>query len=116
MADGDDKSRWLWGFDVAVKVVVPVLIALCTWTFQEIRRLDTENVKLKGRVQVIESTRYTKTDAAQDLKDRNLEAAATARALAEIKIVLARMESQQVSESRMTQARLGKIESKLEKR
>lgn len=50
------KEKALWGFDVLVKVSVPLLLGVAGWTFTSLQ--DHEK-----RLNVIEATRYTRKDA-----------------------------------------------------
>lgn len=53
------KLAFNWGWEVASKVAMPVLLGIAGWTHTRLMDLD-------GRVIRIESTRYTAEDARRD--------------------------------------------------
>lgn len=83
MPEARNSEGWQWKVaDIAVKIVVPVLLALCSWLMTSHAELQERYTKLESRVRVIEATRYTKGDANEVTK-----------ALGEISVRLARIET-----------------------
>ena len=93
-AEEDSTPRWKVAMDAAIKVALPILLAVSSWTFTEMRNQSQEIQALKVRVQVIEATGYTRADAALD-KDKQAERLRViVDALSDIKVMLARLEAQ----------------------
>jgi hypothetical protein len=104
--DAVDAASWRWkALDVAVKIAMPILLGVAAWTATTV--LDHDK-----RLNVIEATRYTQEHAAADLRERDKERASIVAALAEIKVLLARLEEG----DKATAARLAQIESELRAR
>lgn len=70
-ADTKSESWKADAFDAAVKLAIPVLLAMCSWLFSEVQGLkDTLNVQAQ-RIAVIEATRFTKDDGDARLEKIN---------------------------------------------
>ena len=97
--DAVEAASWRWkALDVAVKVAMPILLGVSAWTATTIMDLDS-------RVKIIEATRYTRRDAER-------ERASITSLLAEMKVILARIEES----DKQTARRLDQIEAKLQQR
>lgn len=90
MSPESEATEWRWkAVDVAVKIAMPILLGVTAWTATSL--LDHDK-----RLNVIEATRYTQRQAAEDRASDRLvsdkERQEITRALSEIKILLARLE------------------------
>ena len=93
MIEEDTTPRWRVAMDAAVKVAMPVMLAVSSWTFTEMRSQGNDIQALKVRVQVIEATRYTRADADSERERTDERLRAIAESLSDIKVMLARLET-----------------------